>query len=166
MDKSLNELVADYKQYGGDRSAIVEEIAQRVYREPRRYGFHGLEEAADAVYQFRARLEKMIDRYVDMGPPFEAYLSRSLSYMAKSIHRQQQECRLRFSVCERSERLSFETHDRDLPAGTLGLGFSDFGGGKIPQRFPLDFGLPEPSTPSEAAAMKKRPRILRRAKRP
>lgn len=171
MAKSLNELVSDYRKQGGGKRAIVEEIADRVYREPRRYGFRDREEAADALYQFRNRIEKMIDRYVDRGPPFEAYLCSGLGFMARSLHRQQQEYRLRSTVCVRAARLNFEAHEPEpalraqtheslspdgmppaLPSWTAES--REAASGMI--SFPSDFNLPSPLNASETEAMKKR----------
>jgi hypothetical protein len=108
-EESLNSLVSAYKKSGLGRELILERIAGKLYREPRRFGFEGEEDASEALYRYRRRILGLADRYVDLGPPFEVYLFSSLRFLAKTVRRERKQEREREIVCERSERWGFES---------------------------------------------------------
>lgn len=85
----------------------VEEVFQRiaceVYRDPLRYGFDCEDDAAEALIRYKERIKSFVFRYTDRGVPFEAYLSTSLRFLARSIRREGRRRREKELVCERSE---------------------------------------------------------------
>jgi hypothetical protein len=148
VEESLNSLVSDYKKSGVGRDLILERIAGKLYREPRRYGFEGEDDASEALFRYRHRILALADHYVDYGPPFEVYLFSSLCFLARSVRRERKQAREREVVCERSERWDIESRGSfsvpPRPGGEALEGEGDSGG--------IGRGLPGP----EAAALKKR----------
>jgi hypothetical protein len=147
-EESLNSLVSAYKKSGVGRDLILGRIAGKLYREPRRFGFEGEDDASEALYRYRRRILGLADRYVDLGPPFEVYLFSSLRFLARTVRRERKQAREREIVCERSERWDIESRGPSsvpLRPGGDGPEIEGF------SRSPVG-GLSGP----EAAALKKR----------
>ncbi len=109
MAERLHELVCAYKASGQGLEAIFSRIAADIYREPRRYGFDSEDDVAEAFERYRERIRGFPARYVDKGVPFDAYLTVSLRFIARSMRRLRRQSLERDIVCERAERWNVET---------------------------------------------------------
>lgn len=146
-ETDLNSLVAVYQSSGLGQELILAGIAAKLYREPRRYGFEGEDEAAEALFHYRRRIIGLADRYIDRGPPFEVYLLTSLRFLARTVRRERRKEQEREIVCERSERWSIESRSSGP--------FPPRPGGDVagaPEGRPLGRGRSRP----EAEALRKR----------
>lgn len=101
---NLHELVLEYRSGRRTKAAIMERVAETVYREPGRFGFDDEDAAADAMLKYRPRIDRLIDRYEDRGVAFDAYLGSCLRFLAKTVRRERRRNAEREQVCERSER--------------------------------------------------------------
>ncbi len=99
----LHDLVAEYRRSGNGRDEIMEGIASQVYANPRRFGFDGEDEAADALFRYGRRIASLADRFVDRGLPFDAYLVTSLRFLSRTVRRNRRREAERQRVCERAE---------------------------------------------------------------
>lgn len=106
---NLQTLIREYRQGGQGLDRIFERIATSVYRCPRHYGFDGEDDAAEALCHYRERVCGLAERYVDNGSSFEAYVTTSLRFLARTMRREQRKRREREMVCERSERFGLES---------------------------------------------------------
>jgi hypothetical protein len=102
---TMHELLIRYRKDGFGIERIMNEVAERLYRDPGRYGFDGEDEAADALLKYGGRIARLADRYVDRGVPFDAYLSTSLRFLSRTIRRDRRRAWERETVCERAEAL-------------------------------------------------------------
>lgn len=101
-ERTLHDLVLSYRSTGQGRELIMEKVAALVYGSHGKYGFDDEDDAADALFRFRGRIEKLVDRFEDRGLPFDAYLAASLRYLARTVRRDRRRAADRESVCERA----------------------------------------------------------------
>jgi hypothetical protein len=99
----LHELVAAFQAGLTDRDAVFERIARELYANPLRFGFDSDDDASEALCRYRERIKSLAARYVDKGVPFDAYLSTSLRFIARTLRRERKRRREREQVCEVSE---------------------------------------------------------------
>jgi hypothetical protein len=108
QESSLHDLVTAYRASGSGREQIIDRVIGLVYSSHERFGFDDEDDAANALYKYRARIGKLVDRFEDRGLPFDAYLVASLRYLAKTVRRERKKARERESVCESTAGLAFE----------------------------------------------------------
>ena len=99
----LHDMARACKEGRIDAEEVYQRIACEVYGDPLRYGFDCEDDAAEALIRYKERIKSFPCRYVDRGVPFEAYLSTSLRFLARSIRREGRRKREREVVCERNE---------------------------------------------------------------
>lgn len=99
----LHDLARACKEGRLDVEEVYQRIACEVYRDPLRFGFDCDDDAAEALIRYKERIKSFVVRYTDKGVPFEAYLSTSLRFLARSIRREGRRKREKELVCERSE---------------------------------------------------------------
>ncbi len=105
---NIQVLVAAYKKGGEGLEAIYEGIARLLYADPARFGFDGDDDAAEAICRYRKRIRTLATRYIDNGSSFEAYLTSSLRYIARTMRRENRRRKERDAVCERNEVWDYE----------------------------------------------------------
>jgi len=90
---SLRERVLLYQNTGKGREELVREISERAYRFPRRSMGWDEDACGDFLLFVYPRLEGLLDRFRDMGLPFEPYLFSVLAWNLKSFARRKAESR-------------------------------------------------------------------------
>lgn len=116
MDReTMQALVLSYQENGEGLELIFDAMARLLLLEPKRFGFEGEDDAAEALFRYRRRLRSLPARYVDHGSSFEAYVVTSLRYLARTMRREGRRHREREIVCERSE--GWELEVRSLSSG-------------------------------------------------
>jgi len=64
------------------------DLVRHMYAHPRLYGFFDSDEISEALSQFRARIQSILDRAEKESRTRDAYLLSSMRFVAKSVHRQ------------------------------------------------------------------------------
>jgi hypothetical protein len=118
-EKQLHDLVTAYKIDGKGREIILEKVADLVYSYYEKFGFDDEDDAATALFKYRNRIARLVDRFEDRGLPFDAYLAASLRYLAKTVRRERKMERDRELVCERAADTRF---GQDFPNESLRAG--------------------------------------------
>jgi hypothetical protein len=114
MEKQrLHDLVVSYRHGSIGREAVFERIAGAVLQNPARFGFDGEDDAAEALSRYRERICCLVDRYVDRGVPFDAFLVTSMHFIARTVRRVRRLEREREVVCETSEGWKVEARYED-----------------------------------------------------
>jgi DNA-directed RNA polymerase specialized sigma24 family protein len=108
MGKTLDELVLDYRATGEGLDLIFETLTGLIYERPERFGFDGVDDAAEAILRYRQRIRSLPARYEDTGSSFEAYLCSCLRFIARTMMRNRKRRREKELVCERHETWQFE----------------------------------------------------------
>jgi hypothetical protein len=130
-EQDFHALVLEYKRSGRGLDVIMERLAARLYAFPGRYGFESQDDAAEALFKYGKRLARLIDRFEDRGSSFDAYLSTSLRYLARTIKRERRKEALREMVCEGAqvsfdlgERMDSPEHPEESPPAEMPSGLS------------------------------------------
>jgi hypothetical protein len=122
MEKTtLHELITAYKETGDGKARVMEGVADLVYGSFARFGFDDEDDAANALFRYGGRIERLVERFEDRGIPFDAYLATSLRYLARTVRRERRKGRDRELVCERAARLELEG-SAEGPEGCRGFG--------------------------------------------
>jgi DNA-directed RNA polymerase specialized sigma24 family protein len=96
--KSMTERVLDYQRSREGLRAILSDLAPTVYQFPRRR--MGLDEdACGDFYVFvHPRLLRLLDRFRDLGKPFESYLWAVLNWQLKNFARERRRSERAWSI--------------------------------------------------------------------
>ncbi len=99
-------------------------LSAKLYADPGFCGFEDRDDAAEALVAYRARIEALLDRYVDRGSSFDAYVVTSLRFLARSQRRTRKRHHERECACERALVFDYPSSD----PWDLGFGSADEGG--------------------------------------
>lgn len=89
----LRDRVLQYQRTGRGREELVREITERAYRFPRRSMGWDEDACGDFLLYVYPRLAGLLDRFQDLGRPFEPYLISMLAWNLKSFARRKAEAR-------------------------------------------------------------------------
>ncbi len=69
------------------QSPMAREVVDKVFGNPGKYGFSSVDEAAEAVLRYGGRLLSILRKSMEIGGKREAYIDKSLRFIAKSVQR-------------------------------------------------------------------------------
>jgi hypothetical protein len=92
----------------------MQKVTALIYDEYWRFGFDDEDDAANALFKHGGNIERLIDRFVDRGRPFDVYLAKSLRYLARTVRRERRQKLDRELVCERTAH--FESGESEAKA--------------------------------------------------
>lgn len=88
---SLRDRVLEYQRTGEGREELVREISEKAYRFPRHSMGWDEDACGDFLLFVYPRLAGLLDRFRDLGSPFEPYLASVLAWNLKSFARRKAE---------------------------------------------------------------------------
>ncbi len=119
--KTLTEKVLRYQETGEGLDEIVRDIAPRVYQFPRRtMGWD--EDACGDFYVFvHPRMLRLLEKFRDLGKPFESYLWAVLGWQLRSFARERRQRERAWSVSLRMDEGEQEglADPDEVPVGSL-----------------------------------------------
>lgn len=86
--ESLTKKVLEFQKTGAGLSALVDELAPRVYQFPRRKMGWDEDACGDFYLYFQPRLLRLLSRFQDLGKPFESYLCAVLGWQLRNFARE------------------------------------------------------------------------------
>ncbi len=86
--ESLTKKVLEFQKTGAGLSALVDELAPRVYQFPRRTMGWDEDACGDFYLYFQPRLLRLLSRFQDLGKPFESYLCAVLGWQLRNFARE------------------------------------------------------------------------------
>jgi hypothetical protein len=86
--ESLTKKVLEFQKTGVGLSALVDELAPRVYQFPRRKMGWDEDACGDFYIHFQPRLLRLLGRFHDIGKPFESYLCAVLAWQLRNFARE------------------------------------------------------------------------------
>ena len=87
-DKPMKPAVLRYQRTGAGRRDLLDQVGAYVYRFPLWQGGPIDDDDCGEFYLYcQPRLQDLIDRFQDQGPPFEAYLKSVLTWQLRSYYR-------------------------------------------------------------------------------
>ncbi len=69
------------------QSPMAREVVDRVFNSPGKYGFSSVDEAAEAFLRYGGRLLTILRKSMEIDEKREAYIDKSLRFIAKSVQR-------------------------------------------------------------------------------
>lgn len=68
-------------------SPLAQELVDKIFGNPKKYGFSSMDEAAEALLRYGGRLSSILRKSQEIVGKREAYIDKSLRYIAKSVQR-------------------------------------------------------------------------------
>jgi hypothetical protein len=96
--ESLTSRVLRYQKNGAERDAIVRDIARKVYDYPRRKCGWDEESSSQFFERVFPKVGKMIERFRDVGRPFESYLASMLMFQVRSFAKERRRGELEWEL--------------------------------------------------------------------
>lgn len=96
--ESLTERVLRSQHSAGDREGVIREIACRVYEYPRRRCRWDEESSSEYFARVFPKVPGMVDRFKDIGRPFESYLASMLAFQVRTFVKERRERELEWEV--------------------------------------------------------------------
>ncbi|MFW5683594.1 MAG: hypothetical protein ACOC1I_01960 [Spirochaetota bacterium] len=95
---TITNQVLDYQRAGAGLDAVVQSVAEMVYRYPVGRGGFTEEDSAEFLLRFYPRIKRLVSRYRPSGSCFENYLHSSLRWQLRSFASSRAGDRIRLAV--------------------------------------------------------------------
>ena len=103
--ESLTRKVLEFQRTGAGLDALVGELAPKVYQFPRRKMGWDEDACGDFYLYFQPRLLRLLDRFQDLGRPFESYLGSVLGWQLRNFARERRKGERRWNASLRLEAI-------------------------------------------------------------
>ncbi|MCE1158184.1 MAG: hypothetical protein LWX23_02140 [Spirochaetia bacterium] len=108
-------------------SPLARGMLTRLFAHPQKYGFSSADEAAEALLHYSGRLLSILRKSLELDDKKDAYINKSLRFIAKSVQRCNRRRELMDSLLAHSsvpETMGFETFEGDCLDRYMESGFS------------------------------------------